>query len=280
MSTKKALFWVGFWISLALLFNAGVYIYGGPVLALEFLGGYVIELSLSLDNLFVFLLVFGSFGIPPRYQRRVLTYGIAGAVILRLLFIVLGVAVVGRFRWVLYLFGLILIFSAAKMFTGEEKEKDFTQSKALRYFRKIVPLTNCLEGDQFFVRRDGLLYATPLLAILTVIETSDIIFAIDSIPAIFSITTTWWIIYSSNIFAILGLRNIYFILEKLHRSFCFMKYGVAVVLAFTGIKLTVLFFHIEIPLGISLLIIFGILALSILVSAVFKEKGETADLSR
>lgn len=276
MSTKKALIWVGIWISLALLFNIGVYLLSGSVHALEFFGGYVIELSLSLDNLFVFLLVFSSFGIPPRYQRRVLNFGIAGAVILRLLFIVLGTAMVSRFEWILYIFGLILILSAAKMFRDDEAEKDFKNSNSLKFLGKIMPITPDLEGDKFFICRNRILYATPLFAILVIIEASDIIFAIDSIPAIFSITTTWWIVYTSNIFAILGLRNLYFLLEKLHSAFRFMKYGVAVVLAFTGIKLAILYFHIEISLITSLLIIFAVLLLSILASVVIKEKNPTS----
>ena len=272
MSIKKALLWVLFWFGLAMAFNTGVYLFLGKEHALQFLGGYIIEQSLSLDNLFLFLLIFGCFGIPPSYQRRVLNYGIIGAIILRLIFIVLGVAVVNRFHWVLYLFGLLLLVSGIQMFFKRDECQDFKESRILKLLGKIVPVTEGLEGEKFFVRRNQIFYATPLLAILVLIEISDIIFAIDSIPAIFSITTDPFIVYTSNIFAILGLRSMYFVLEKLHEAFRFVKYGVALILFFTGIKLSILFFEIEIPLVTSIAVIFGILVLSILASMIIKEK--------
>jgi tellurite resistance protein TerC len=270
MTVKKALFWVSFWAGLALACNAGVYFIMGKERALEFLGGYIIEQSLSLDNLFLFLLIFGSFGVQTVHQRRVLNYGIIGAVVLRLIFIVLGVAVVSRFSWVLHIFGVILLVSGIKIFFKDDEEKDFKESRVLKMLGKIIPISPDFEGEKFFVRKNKLLYATPLLAILVLIEVSDIIFAIDSIPAIFSITTNPYIIFSSNLFAILGLRSIYFLLEKMHKAFHFMQYGVAFILIFTGLKLTLLFFHIEISLVLSILIIFGILVLSILASVFFK----------
>lgn len=275
MSIKRALSWVLFWISLAMAFNLGVYYYLGSEKALQFLGGYIIELSLSMDNLFVFLLVFSFYGIPPAYQKRVLTYGIMGAVVMRLIFIVLGIAVVNMFHWILYIFGLILIVSGIKMFSDNNNEcQDFRKSRILKLLAKIIPVSPTLEGEKFFVRNKGVLYATPLLAILVLIEGSDLIFAIDSIPAIFSITTDPFIVYSSNIFAILGLRNMYFVLERLHHAFRYVKYGVGLILTFTGIKLSVLFFHIEIPLVLSIGIIIGILVLSILFSALLPDKKE------
>ena len=268
MSTKKALAWVAFWFSLAVCFNIGIYFLMGKEKALEFLGGYIIELSLSIDNLFLFILLFSSFCIKPQYQRRVLNYGIFGAVILRMLFIVLGVTVVNKFHWVLYIFGIILIISGIKMFfKHDEKEKDnFKDSKILKLLGKIIPITDKLSGEKFFVKKNYILYVTPLFAILILIEFTDILFAIDSIPAIFSITTDVFIVYASNIFAILGLRSLYFVLGSLHEKFRYVKYGIALILAFTGIKLFILMFHINIPIELSLGIIFSILSGSIIVS--------------
>ena len=276
MTTKKALSWVIFWISLALIFNVGIYFFMGTQKALEFLGGYVIEQSLSLDNLFLFLMIFSSFGIEPKYQKRVLTYGIIGAVVLRLIFVVLGVAVVNKFHWILYVFGFLLIFSGLKMLFKKEKEQHFKDNWLLKVLSKIIPITDTLEGEKFFVRKNKVLYATPLLAILVLIEGTDVIFAIDSIPAIFSITTDPFIVYTSNLFAILGLRSLYFVLEKLSNNFKYVKTGVALILTFTGIKLSVLMFDLEIPIVLSLSIIFGILISSIVISILVKEKTPTA----
>ena len=275
MTIKKALMWVLFWIGLAAIFDAGIYFYMGKKEALEFLGGYIIEQSLSLDNLFLFLLIFSSFSIPTAYQRRVLNYGIMGAIVLRLIFIVLGVALVNQFHWILYIFGVILIFSGVKIFFKNEENQNFQESRILKILGKVIPVSATMEGERFFVSRNKVLYATPLLAILVLIEGSDVIFAIDSIPAIFSITTNPLIVYTSNIFAILGLRSLYFLIEKLHSAFHLVKYGVAVILVFVGVKLSILFFHIEISIEASIATIFGILALSILASVVFKEKAAT-----
>ncbi len=266
MATKRALWWVAFWITLAAVFDAGVYYFLGKQKALEFFGGYIIEQSLSMDNLFVFLVIFNCYGIQPLYQRRVLNYGIFGAVVLRLIFIVLGIAVVNKFHWVLYIFGLILIASGVKLFFNHDSCEDYRQSRILKWLGWFIPLSGQLQGEKFFVRINKVLYATPLLAILVLIEGSDLLFAIDSIPAVFSISTDPFIVYSSNIFAILGLRNMYFLLEKMHEVFRFVKYGVAFILCFTGIKLTVLFFSVEIPLLTSLATIFTILAISIILS--------------
>ena len=273
MSTKKALKWVIFWITLAMCFNTGIYFVMGKQKALEFFGGYIIEQSLSLDNLFVFLLIFCCYGIPSRYQRRILNYGIIGAVILRLIFIVLGITVVNMFHWVLYVFGVILILSGIKMLVNRDDCQEVQESRILIWLRKIIPISDSLHGEKLFVRLNGVLYATPLFAILVFIEFTDLLFAIDSIPAIFSITRDPFIVYTSNIFAILGLRNMYFVLEKVHEKFRFVKYGVALILIFTGIKLGVLFFQIEIPLVASLLVIFSLLALSIIISVLFPAKS-------
>ncbi len=265
MSTKKALLWVSFWIGLALAFNLGVYVFMGQEKALEFLGGFVIEKSLSVDNLFLFIMVFSSFNIRPEYQRRVLNYGIAGALILRLIFVLLGVTIVNKFHWMLYIFGAILIISGIKMMF-EKENKEVKDSKIIKLLGKIIPVSDNLEGDKFFIRKNKVLYATPLFAVLILIEFTDIIFAVDSIPAIFSITTDPFIVYTSNIFAILGLRSMYFVLGNLHEKFKYVKYGVALILTFTGVKLSLLFFDIKVPIELSLTVILSILVLSIITS--------------
>ncbi len=271
MSTKKALLWVAFWIGLAMVFNVGVYIFMGQEKALEFLGGFVIEKSLSIDNLFLFIMVFSSFGIKPEYQRRVLNYGIAGALVLRLIFVLLGVTIINKFHWMLYIFGAILIFSGIKMMFGHE-DNNVKDSRITKLLGKLIPVSDSLEGDRFFVRKNKVLYATPLFAVLIVIEFTDIIFAVDSIPAIFSITLDPFIVYTSNIFAIMGLRSMYFVLGNLHEKFKYVKYGVALILTFTGVKLSLLMFHIKIPVELSLVVIISILALSIAASVMINGK--------
>ncbi|TCL62176.1 tellurite resistance protein TerC [Hydrogenispora ethanolica] len=276
MPIKRALLWTFFWIGLSLLLNAGIYWWLGAEKALQFLGGYVIEQSLSVDNLFLFLLIFSTFGIPAPYQRRVLNYGIFGAVILRLIFILLGAAVVNRFHWVLYIFGALLVVSGIKMVTHKDEAANFQDSFVLKLLRKIIPVSPTLSGDRFFIRKKHMIYATPLLAVLVVIEASDIIFAIDSIPAIFSITTDPLIVFTSNICAILGLRSLYFILEKLHQAFRYVQYGVALILVLTGVKMLILFFQIEVPIQTSVLTIFAILGVSILASVIHREQPQSA----
>lgn len=273
MPAKKALKWVIIWILVSLCFNILIYIFMGPVKALEYLGGYVTEQSLSVDNLFLFIMVFQAFGIKPEYQRRVLNYGIAGAILLRLFFVVLGVAIVNLFHFVLYIFGGILILGGVNMMLKKETESDYKNSKIIKLLGRVVPITDTLQGNLFFIKKNRIRYATPLFAILILIEFTDILFAIDSIPAIFSFTTDPFIVYSSNIFAILGLRNMYFLLGKLHERFRYVKYGVAAILVFTGFKLCASFFHLEIPITISLFIIFVVLVWSILFSILITDKA-------
>jgi tellurite resistance protein TerC len=274
LTARKALQRVFFWIGAAMAFNIGVYLFMGQKKALEFLGGYVIEQSLSMDNLFLFLLIFSFFGIPERYQRRVLDFGIIGAVIFRFIFIVLGVSVVEKFHWVLNAFGLILILSGINLFFKNENEGryNFKESIPVKLLGKFIPVSPTLAGQRFLVRKRGILYATPLLAILVLIEGSDILFAIDSIPAIFAITTDTFIVYTSNLFAILNLRSLYFVLQRVNYLFDYVKYGVGGILIFTGTKLTIMFFHVEISLMFSLLTSFSMLALSILASVFSKRR--------
>lgn len=263
-----------FWIALSIIFNVFIYILKGQKAAVEYFGGYIIEMSLSLDNLFLFLMIFSSFGISLIYQERVLKYGIFGAMILRMIFIVLGVSIVNKFHFVIYIFGLFLVLSAFKMLFKCDEPKDFSKSYIIKGLNSVIPVTNGLVGNKFFVFQNKVLCATPLFAILLIIESSDVMFALDSIPAIFSITTDPFIVYTSNIFAILGLRSMYYLLVKLNDKFQYIKYGIIVILMFTGIKLIILYFNIEISAFLSVLIIVSILLTSILLSLIFYDDNK------
>ncbi len=269
----KEFFWKPFsrvliFMGAALLFNLGILIFMGRQPALEFLGAYLIEFSLSMDNLFVFITIFTAFGISEHAEHRVLTYGIAGAIILRLLFIALGVKVIEHFEFVLYIFGVILLFHGVKMCVGKEKERNPKDSIIVKLLGRFVKVTPDFVGEKFFVKENKVLYVTPLLAVLLVIEFSDILFAIDSIPAVFSVTTNVFIAYTSNIFAILGLRQLYFVLLHLQERFIFVKYGVGVILAFTGVKLGILAFDIHISIPVSIGIIVAVMTISIVTSVI------------
>lgn len=268
MRAKKAFKNFLIWVSLAVVVNIFIYMFFGPKHGLEFLGGYVIELSLSVDNLFLFLIIFSSFNIPIVYQKRVLTYGIIGAIILRFIFIFLGVAIINKFHWLLYIFGFFLFFSGLKILFHKEEEVNYKENATVKLLKCIIPVTNELHEEKFFIKNKGVRYATPLFLILILIESSDIIFALDSIPAIFSITTNPYIVYTSNIFAILGLRSLYFLLAKLNSTFKYIKVGVAFILMFTGIKLAIGFFGVTISTIVSLLIIGIILLASVLFSLI------------
>lgn len=273
MSTRKHLFKFLLITFIAAIFNLAIWYYMGSERALEFLGGYIIELSLSVDNLFLFLLIFSSFGITAKHQKRILTYGIFGAIILRFIFVLLGIAIINAFKWIIYIFGILLIISGIKMMINKEDDVSFENSKLIKLLKKMIPVTKELHDEKFFVKINNVLHATPLFAILFLIEGSDLLFAIDSIPAIFAITTNAFIVYTSNIFAILGLRNLYFLLEKLHSTFEYVKYGVALILIFTGIKLGISFkYHISI--GISISVILLILVISVIASIIIRRKGK------
>lgn len=271
LSTKKHLSKFLLITFIAFIFNLAIWYYMGSEKALEFLGGYIIELSLSVDNLFLFLMIFSSFGISPNHQKRVLSYGIFGAIVLRFIFVILGIAVINTFTWVLYIFGVLLIISGIKIMFNKEDEISFENSKLIKLLKKILPVTKELHEEKFFVKINNVLHATPLFALLFLIEGSDVLFAIDSIPAIFAITTNPFIVYTSNIFAILGLRNLYFLLEKLHSTFEYVKYGVGMILIFTGIKLGISFKY-HIPVGISITVIVSILIVSVLVSVLISRQ--------
>lgn len=269
----RSLKWVLFWMSLALICNVGVYFFMGKELALQFFGCYLIELSLSVDNLFVFISVFLSFGIKNKGQHRVLAYGIMGAIVLRFAFIMLGVKIIARFEWVLYIFGIILIISGVRMIM-DKGEHDSSRGKgwALKIMGKFIPIAHDYTGDSFIVKRKGKWMATPLLAAVIVVEFSDIVFAVDSVPAAFSISVHPFIIYVSNIFAVLGLRQMYFVLEHIHSRFRYVKYGVGGILFFTGIKLGGLYFGFDISTKLSISFILITIVLSAALSVVASKR--------
>lgn len=270
MATKKALKWVIFWITVALVFNIGVYFVLGQQKAIEFLTGYIIEESLSVDNLFVFLILFKYFKIPMQHQRRVLNWGIVGVIILRGIFILLGSALITQFGFILFIFGGILIYSGFKMAFGKEQEIHPENNRVLKIFRRFYKVTHDYHGDHFFVKRDGIKYATPLLVCLLAIESTDLVFAIDSIPAIFAITTDPFIIFSSNILAVLGLRSMYFLLSAVADKFEFVKKGVGIILCYVGVKMLLPMINpaYHIPVFVSLIVIISILGFSVLISIV------------
>lgn len=269
---KEALIWSGVWIALALLFNVLVYLWRGPQSGLEFLTGYLIEKSLSVDNIFVFLLVFSYFHVPPKYQHKVLFWGIIGALVCRAIFIFAGIALLEKFHWMIYVFGALLIFTGIKMVTQKDKKLEPEKNPVIRLFRKIMPVTKEFVGDRFFTKIDAKTYATPLFITLLFVEMTDIIFAVDSIPAILAITTDPFIVYTSNVFAILGLRSLYFALSGIMNLFHHLHYGLAAILVFVGGKMVLTDVVGKVPVGISLGFIAGVLALSVIASLMFPTK--------
>lgn len=267
MPLRKAVYWSIFWVVLSLAFNVVVYYTEGQQKALEFLTGYVIEKSLSVDNLFVFLIVFTIFGVDLKDQRRVLNYGIIGVIILRGILIILGSALVQEFHWILYIFGAMLIYAGYRVVFGEDAKIEPEKNIAVRIFRKIMPVDNNYHGHNFFIKKNGVLIATPLFVCLLVVETTDVVFAIDSIPAIFAITTDPFIVLTSNLMAVLGLRSLYFVLAEIHASFTYVKYGVGIVLAYVGVKMLIMDVF-KIDTLVSLLIIISILMAAVLMSIV------------
>jgi len=272
---REALIWSAVWIALALLFNIGIFFWYGSEKALQFLTGYLIEKSLSVDNIFVFLLIFSYFEVPPLYQHKVLFWGVFGAIVLRAIFILAGVALIERFHWVIYIFGFFLIFIGIKMALEKEKKIRPERNPVLRLFRRFIPVLDDYEGDKFFVKKRGYC-ATPLAVVLLVVETTDIIFAVDSIPAILAITSDPFIVYTSNIFAILGLRALYFAFGELMRLFRYLHYGLAIILVFVGIKMVLADFY-KIPVEIALGVVAIILFLSVMASRLWPRKRETEE---
>jgi len=271
---KEAIIWSCVWITLALLFDLFIYLDNdfGKIRALEFLTGYVIEYSLSVDNIFVFILIFSYFAVKDQYQHKILFWGILGALIMRGIFIFAGVALINRFQWIVIIFGGFLVFTGIRMLFQKEAEVDPEKNAIVKFFRRFLPVTNSLHGDKLIVVQNRRMYATPLFLVLLIIESSDLIFAVDSIPAILAISKHTFIVYTSNIFAILGLRSLYFAIAGIMGYFRYLKVGLAFVLTFVGVKMLASYFHFEIPIVTSLGIIILILLISILASVVIKRK--------
>ena len=273
---REAGAWVAVWIALGLAFGAWIFLTRGATSGGEYLAGYLIEYSLSMDNVFVFAVLFAYFGVPPAYQHRLLFWGVLGAIVFRAIFIVGGIALLESFHFVVYVFGALLLLTAWRMLTADTEHVDPSTNPFLRLVRRVMPMTEQYHGQRFFIREGGKRLATPLFAALVVVETSDIMFAIDSVPAILSITTDTFIVFTSNAFAIMGLRSLYFLLAGLIDRFEYLKYGLAALLAFAGVKLLLSdVFHIDV--WVSLGIIVGILAISVAWSLLATRDAESDD---
>src|SRR5215510_4719491 len=275
VNVKEALRWSAIWIALALLFNLGVYLWYGTNAALAFLTGYILEESLSVDNLFVFLMILSYFSVPPAYQHKVLFWGILGALIMRGLMIAVGTVLIQMFHWLLYIFGGFLIVTGVKMALQRHGEVHPEQNPVVRLFTRFMPVTTAYHAERFFVRLHGQWFATPLFIVLLMVEMTDIVFALDSIPAVLAVTTDPFIVYTSNVFAILGLRSLFFALSGLMGLFYYLRYGLAVVLAFIGTKMLLAeVWHI--PVYMALAVVAGVLLLSVLASLIYPVSVESA----
>jgi tellurite resistance protein TerC len=274
---KDALLMTGVWVTISLGFNVGVYHYRGSEAALQFLAGYLIEYSLSVDNLFVFLLVFSYFRVPAKYQHKVLFLGILGALVMRAAMILVGAALIERFHWVIYIFGAFLVISGVKMATQKEKELKPEANPIVRLVSRLVPIRSEFFDDKFFVKIDGKRYATLLFIVLIIVETTDLVFALDSIPAIFAVTTDPFIVYTSNVFAILGLRSLYFALAGLMNYFHYLKVGLSVILVFVGLKMLLSEIY-KIPIAAALGVIVLVLAASVVASIIWPKSEEVSHL--
>jgi tellurite resistance protein TerC len=262
---REAATWSVIWVALALLFGGGVYVFMGRTAGLEYFAGYLIEKALSVDNIFVFVLIFGFFRVPKQYQHRVLFWGILGALLMRGAMIAAGAYLIEQFHWVMYVFGAFLVFTGIRMATSVEHDIDPASNPVIRMVRRLIPVTAAYEGQRFFIRRDvggsRRLFATPLFVVLVLVETTDLIFAVDSIPAIFAVTQEPFIVYSSNVFAILGLRALYFLLADVIHRFHYLKMGLSAVLVFVGAKMLMADVY-DVPIGLSLAVIVAVLAVA------------------
>lgn len=276
VTVREASIWSLVWVALALVFNAGLFFSRGPEVALEFLTGYLIEKSLSVDNIFVFLMIFSYFSVPAQYQHRVLFWGIIGALIMRGIFIAVGATLLAMFHWVIYVFGGFLILTGIKMGMQRGAAVDPATNPVLKLVRQLIPITEGYEGDRFFVRRAGRLLATPLFLVLLLVESTDVIFALDSIPAIFAITRDPFVVYTSNVLAILGLRSLFFLLAGIMGLFRYLKLGLAVVLVFVGVKMMLVDVY-KVPILVSLGVVFGVLAISVLASVLIPSRAGTTE---
>lgn len=273
LSLKEALGWTLTWVALAMLFGGGIAYTMGTQRAMEYYTAYLLEESLSLDNMFVFVVIFKFFAIPAGYQHRVLKYGILGAIIMRFIFIFTGVSLVNRFEWLLYVFGAILIYTAIKLVKENPEEMKPGDNPILKVFERFMPISHTLSGDKFFERIKGRLHATPLFAALLVVEASDLLFAIDSIPAVLVVSRDPFIVFTSNVFAIMGLRSLYFMISGVMGLFRYLRYGLCIVLGFIGVKMLISHYY-KIPITYSLTVVVTVLTLSILLSIFIKEKKD------
>lgn len=271
VTVREALTWTCVWITLAMIFNLFIYFYYDNVKALEFFTGYLIEKSLSVDNIFVIILIFSYFKVPSAYQHKVLFWGILGALVMRVIFILTGVELIHRFHWLIYIFGGFLVYTGIRMLTSGDLKINPEKNPVIKLARKIMPITPSFEGDQFFVKHDGKTWATPLFLVVILIETTDLIFAVDSIPAILAISDDSFIVYTSNVFAILGLRSLYFALAGIEKYFKYLKYGLSAILVFVGVKMCIADLF-KIPIEVSLIIIGFTLMIAMASSRLFPEK--------
>ena len=279
VSVKEALTWTSVWIALAMLFNLFIYYYFDKEKAVEFFTGYLIEKSLSIDNIFVIIMIFSYFKVPTAYQHKVLFWGILGALVMRVIFILVGVELIHRFHWLIYIFGGFLVFTGIKMLSSNGAKFDPEKNPLVKLARKIFPFTSNFEGDKFFVRRNSALWATPLFLVVILIEATDLIFAVDSIPAILAISDDSFIVYTSNVFAILGLRSLYFVLAGIEKYFRYLKYGLSTILIFVGVKMCITDLY-KIPVDLSLIIVAFVLVISMLASVVSQKKDSDGTLDK
>ncbi len=274
VSVREALTWTCVWITLAMLFNLFVYYYFDRSKALEFFTGYLIEKSLSVDNIFVIILIFSYFKVPSAYQHKVLFWGILGALVMRVIFILTGVELIHRFHWLIYIFGAFLVYTGIRMLTSVDLKIDPEKNPLVKLARKVMPITPSFEGDRFFVKQDSKTWATPLFLVVILIETTDLIFAVDSIPAILAISDDSFIVYTSNVFAILGLRSLYFALAGIEKYFKYLKFGLSAILVFVGLKMCIADIF-KIPIEVSLIVIGFTLMIAMVSSRLFP--GKQAD---
>lgn len=281
MTLRQAAIWSLVWVSLSLLFNAGLWWYLSETMgravadkqALAFLTGYLIEKALAVDNVFVWLMLFSYFSVPPNLQRRVLVFGVLGAIVLRTIMIFAGSWLVTQFQWILHVFGAFLLFTGVKMALAKEDDGDIGDKPLVRWIRSHLRMTDKIENEHFFTRRNGVLFATPLLLVLILVELSDVIFAVDSIPAIFAVTTDPFLVLTSNLFAILGLRAMYFLLAGVAERFSMLKYGLSVILVFIGFKMLIMDLY-HIPIAVSLSVVAGILVLTLVINVLVNRRND------
>jgi len=280
ISVREAAVWSAIWVAIGLAVGGAIWVFYGSEFGMQYFAGYVIEKSLAVDNVFVWAVIFSYFAVPRQYQHRVLFYGVVGALVFRAIFIAAGSLLIASFAWILYVFGAFLIFTGIKMLQQRNEHIDPSKSKTLRLFRRIVPTTDEYDGQRFLTRRNGVLMATPLLAVVVVVEVTDIIFAVDSIPAIFAVTQEPFLVFASNALAILGLRAMYFLLADLIHRFIYLKAGLSIVLVWVGVKMIVSHAWFKIPIAISLGVVIAIIAVSVIASLWATRRTTTPDDER